>query len=284
LRAFKGRGLSLARPTLRPVEGRWIELDGLSNLRDVGGLPTVDGGKIKRRRLLRSENPKDLTRRDVEFLLGLGLTDVVDLRSDYEIGLDGRNRLSRHRRLRVHRHSMFREWGEGVGEEKPDVRPEVLPAEAVPWADLTPDVALENEAASHYFSYLVDRPDSVLAALRAIGRASGAVLVHCAAGKDRTGTIVALALLIAGADRDAVVEDYAASTERIEAVVRRLLGSEVYEESLRETPLSAHFSRPETMIALLDYVESQYGGVAQLLARIGWTDEDTARLRAKLRD
>lgn len=273
-----------AKPTLSRVERLWLDLDGLANVRDLGGLPTVDGGEVKPRRLLRSENLRDLSRRDVEFLLGIGLSDVVDLRSDYEIELEGSNRLRRHPKLRIHAHSMFREWREGVGEEKPDVRPEVLPTQALPWVDLEPDVTLANEAASHYFSYLIDRPDSVLAALRAISGASGAVLVHCAAGKDRTGTIVALALLVAGVERDAVIADYAASSDRVEAVVRRLLGSEAYEESLRDTPLSAHFTRPETMIALLDHIDRQYGGVTGLLGRIGWTDQDTARMRTKLRD
>ncbi len=260
-------------------------MDGLANLRDVGGLPTADGGKIMPGRLLRSETIKDLSRRDVEALLEMGLTDVVDLRTEYEIQLEGPSRLVRHRRVRLHRHSMFREWRAGVGEDKPDDdRPEALPGEALPWADLEPKVDLKNEVASVYFSYLLDRPDSVLATLRAIGQARGTVLVHCAAGKDRTGTMVALALLVAGADRDAVIADYAASTDRIEAVVRRLLGTRAYEESLRETPLSAHFSRPESMIAFLDHIEGEYGGVTELLARMGWTNEDTARLRAKLRD
>jgi protein-tyrosine phosphatase len=267
------------------MERRWIDLDGLANLRDVGGLPTVDGSEIKPRRLLRSENLRDLSRHDVDVLLGLGLTDVVDLRTEYEIEFEGPHRLSRHPKVRVHAHSMFREWREGLGEDKPDDnRPEALPAEALPWVDVEPEVDLENEVASVYLSYLVYRPDSVLAALRAVGEAPGTVLVHCAAGKDRTGTIVALALLVAGADRDAVIADYAASTDRVEAVVRRLKGSEAYEESLRETPLSAHFSRPESMIALLDHVERQYGDVIELLSRIGWTQEDTDRLRAKLRE
>jgi protein-tyrosine phosphatase len=267
------------------VDRLWLDLDGLANVRDLGGVPTTDGSEIKPRRLLRSENLRDLSRRDVDVLLGLGLTDVVDLRTDYEIEFEGPSRLSRHPKVRVHAHSMFREWRAGVGEDKPDDnRPEVLPAEALPWVDLEPEVDLKNEVASIYFSYLIDRPDSVLAALRAIGEAPGAVLVHCAAGKDRTGTIVALALLVAGADRDAVIADYAASTDRVEAVVRRLMGSEAYEESLRETPLSAHFSRPESMIAFLDHVERQYGGATELLSRIGWTQEDTDRLRAKLRD
>ena len=59
----------------------WIDLEGLANLRDVGGLPTVDGGKIIPGRLLRSDNLQTLTPSDIDQLLGLGLTDVVDQRS-----------------------------------------------------------------------------------------------------------------------------------------------------------------------------------------------------------
>jgi protein tyrosine/serine phosphatase len=262
----------------------WIEMDGLANLRDVGGLPTEDGGKILPGRLLRSDNLQDVTERDVNALLGLGITDVVDLRSDYEIEVEGPNRLTDHGRVRIHTHSMFREWREGVGEDKPDVRPEVLPAEALPWVDLEPSVDLDNDMAATYLSYFVDRPDSVLAALRAIGEASGAVLVHCAAGKDRTGTIVALALSLAGAERDAVIADYVASSERAEAVVNRLMASRTYADNLRDRPLSSHLSRPESMSALLDHVEQTYGGVAELLSRVGWTEDDTDRIKAKLRD
>jgi len=107
--------------------------------------------------------------------------------------------------------------------------------------------------------------------------------VHCAAGKDRTGTIVALALLLAGADREAVVADYAASSDRVEGVVNRLMTSRTYVDNLRDRPLSSHLSRPDSMRALLDHVEQSYGGVAELLSRIGWTDEDSDRIRAKLR-
>ena len=66
------------------MQRMWIELDGLANLRDVGGLPTVDGAAIAAGRLLRSDNLQALTEADVRELRRLGLTDVVDLRSDYE--------------------------------------------------------------------------------------------------------------------------------------------------------------------------------------------------------
>jgi hypothetical protein len=85
-----------------------------------------------------------------------------------------------------------------------------------------------------------------------------------------------------GADRDAVVADYAASSERMQAIVDRLMSSPTYAENLRDRPLSSHLTYPETMESLLDHIDAEYGGVVALLARLGWTDADTERLRAKL--
>ena len=271
------------------VQERWIEMDGLVNLRDVGGIPTGDGGVIASGRLLRSDNLQALSEDDVAALLDRGLSDVVDLRSDYEAEMEGPSPLVGHPEVSIHQLSLFREWREGVGEDKPDAlaeadRPETLPAEALPWVDLEPSVEIGNDTASHYLSYLMERPDSVLEALRVIATAPGATLVHCAAGKDRTGTIVALALTLAGADREAVIADYAASSERVQAIVDRLMSSATYADNLRDRPLSSHLSRPETMHVLLEHLEAEFGGVEALLGRLGWTDADTARLRAKLRD
>jgi protein-tyrosine phosphatase len=260
----------------------WIDLQGLANLRDVGGIPTVDGGKIIPGRLLRSDNLQTLTTSDVDQLLGLGLTDVIDMRSAYEIEQEGPTPLATSG-VRIYQFSLFREWEVGVGEDKPDVRPEVLPEEALPWVDLEPSVQLDNEVASVYFSYLVDRPDSVLAALRTIARAPGVALVHCAAGKDRTGTIVALALSVADADRQAIIDDYAASSERVAEVVARLKSSPTYAANLEDRDLSSHLSHPETMISLLRHIDDTFGSVSQMLIKMGWTEEDNEQLRAKLR-
>jgi protein-tyrosine phosphatase len=260
----------------------WIDLDGLANLRDVGGIPTTDGGKIIPGRLLRSDNLQTLTTSDVDQLLGLGLTDVIDLRSDYEAEREGPGPLVGSD-VRIHQFSLFREWEIGVGEAKPDIRPEVLPEEALPWIDLEPSVELDDAVASVYFSYLVDRPDSVLAALRTVARAPGTALVHCAAGKDRTGTLVALALSVAEAEPQAIIDDYAASSERVEQVVGRLLASSTYAENLEGRPISSHLSHAETMISFLRYIDDTFGGVLPMLIKMGWTADDTDQLRSKLR-
>ena len=59
----------------------------------------------------------------------------------------------------------------------------------------------ENPAVQYYLRYLADRPDSVVGALEDIATGPGPVLVHCAAGKDRTGVVVAMALAAVGVER-----------------------------------------------------------------------------------
>ena len=71
----------------------WIELEGAVNVRDLGGLPTSDGGKTVGGRLLRSDNLQELSPADVATLVrDFGLTTVVDLRSTAELAAEGRRR------------------------------------------------------------------------------------------------------------------------------------------------------------------------------------------------
>ncbi|QGF25096.1 protein-tyrosine-phosphatase [Raineyella fluvialis] len=278
---------------------QWLAFDSLVNARDVGGIPTVDGGRILPRRLIRSDNLQALTPDDIQRLRDLGVTDIVDLRSAFEVQAEGPGPLDHRAEFTIHRHSFFVEQvsvgagapgatgaaGDtgGIEASGANARDE-LPGDVLPWAGERPHtIQVEDGFASSYLSFLADRPESVLAALRAVAYADGAALVHCAAGKDRTGTTVALALMIAGADVDAVVEDYAASTERIDLILARLLARETYAENLSGRPASSHHTRPESMRAFLGYAEERFGGVEPMLGMIGWTPADTAQMRVKLR-
>lgn len=260
---------------------RWLEFDSLVNARDVGGIPTVDGGRIRPRRLIRSDNLQALTAADIARLRDLGVTDVIDLRSAFEVHSEGPGPLEAEEGFTIHRHSFFRERAADGTPVAPT--PTELPGDALPWTGERPHtVQVADGFASSYLSFLADRPESVLGALRDVAYADGAALVHCAAGKDRTGTTVALALMIAGARAEAVVEDYAASTERMELIVARLLDTDTYGESLAGPPVASHDTRPESMLAFLDHAQNTYGGVEPMLGRIGWTPADTAQLRRKL--
>src|SRR3954468_13715803 len=74
--------------------GRWIRLDGTTNMRDLGGLPTTDGGRTVSGRVLRSDNLQTLSQEDVARLTrDVGLREVIDLRTTAEILLEGRGPL-----------------------------------------------------------------------------------------------------------------------------------------------------------------------------------------------
>ncbi len=95
--------------------------------------------------------------------------------------------------------------------------------------------------------------------------------------------VVALALTVAGVEPEAIVADYAASDERIEAIIERLARSKMYAGGVNGVPVRAHAPRPETMKAFLEQLELRYGGAGTWLAANGFTAEELSQLRAKLR-
>jgi protein tyrosine/serine phosphatase len=142
----------------------------------------------------------------------------------------------------------------------------------------------EDVAGAFYIGYLEDRPDSVVNALRAIAEAPGAALVHCAAGKDRTGVVVALALSAVGVPRDEVVADYVATGQRIERILARLRSSPTYAADMDNIPDHEHDPRPEIMERFLARLDEKHGGATGWLAAHGFTAADLERLKAKLLD
>jgi protein-tyrosine phosphatase len=252
----------------------WIDLDGADNVRDLGGMPTTDGGQTAAGRLLRGDNLQELTSADVATLVDdVGVTTIVDLRSASERTSEGPAPLDGVAGLRLAHHPVLPELGAAA-----DVVADALLTRREQDRSRYPD----DPAAGHYLGYLEDRPDEVVAAVRTIARSQGAALVHCAAGKDRTGVVVALALTAVGVRRDAVIADYAATGERNEAVLARLRRSPTYAADLDGTTDEQHRPRPETMAAFLDQVDARYGGAVRWLSAHGFTPDDLRLLQAKL--
>ncbi|MCF6474543.1 tyrosine-protein phosphatase, partial [Nonomuraea sp. MG754425] len=254
---------------------RWIELEGAVNARDLGGLPTRDGGRTRRGRLFRADNLQGLTPADVELLVGgLNLRHVVDLRSTAEVSLEGPGPLTRVPEVRHHHLTLFAEGGRHT-----DVEAGAIDGDRVlPWAERAPDEELR--VTGFYFGYLRDRPDAVVTALRAMALSDGAALVHCAAGKDRTGVLSALALEIAGATRAAIVEDYVVTGERLELILDRLRASATYRDDLDSRPADEHRPRARYIEQFLGVLDDRFGGPLHWLTANGWTDDDTSAMRA----
>jgi protein-tyrosine phosphatase len=243
---------------------RWIALDGAVNARAV--VPGV---------LLRADNLQSLSARDVRRLVDEhALEVVVDLRTDVEAKLEGSGPMTAERGVRIELRSLYPDSGGNLDLSASTIKP---------WDSHHEDKSLDEQPVVRaYMSYLRLRPDSVVGAMRAIARAQGAVLVHCAAGKDRTGVVVALALDAAGVDRRAIVADYLATAERIDAIIARLVSSPLYSDGLKGHDPHRHAPVPGTMERVFELVDERHGGsVAWLLAN-GLGDPDLQRLRRRL--
>ncbi len=178
--------------------GRHLGLDGTDNLRDVGGYPTHAGGSVAWRTLFRSDSLHRLGSHGVAGLAGLDLRTIVDLRADIEV--EQRPSAVAGLPARTVRAPLVRD-------------PTVLP----------PLAGLGEE-----YRYMIDEcGDSIGAAVRELC-APGALpaLVHCAAGQDRTGVVIALVLAVLGVPDELIGADYSLSLVYLDpdstAVIRRL--------------------------------------------------------------
>jgi protein-tyrosine phosphatase len=255
-----------------PIPGTW-------NLRRAGA--TVDPSILAPGRLLRSDSIDALGDAGRTELAELGVTTVVDLRSPEEStahpdDLEGMDVDALH--LPVFSGSAA-DWAHATGgsADRASGPRSGRGDGSLPAGDVNLEVV---------YAFMTERGGDALAgALRAVATAPGAALVHCTAGKDRTGMVVALALTVAGASRDEVAADYAWSetllagewAERYRERVR-LLGWSVdgpYEELAFRSPESA-------IRGAFAALEERHGSIDGYLDGIGFGAEDRDALRATL--
>ncbi len=200
-----------------------LDWPDLLNARDVGGIPTTDGGRIRERALIRTDNHARLTPSGVDALRSHGVTRVIDLRWEWEAS-------------------------ESPSPLAGDEVYRRLPACFDPTGD--------EEIPPDSYRLMADLSrDRLAAALIAIAEAPpGAVVVHCHAGRDRTGLVTALALHVAGASVEAIAADYALTVD----------------------------SPPEMIVNTFAHLHERYGSVEEYLLGSGLTAAHVAAIRARL--
>ncbi|PBC39816.1 hypothetical protein CJ179_32105 [Rhodococcus sp. ACS1] len=146
-----------------------------------------------------------------------------------------------------------------------------------------------GDIAHVYRSLLDDRGGALVEALRALACSPAPVLVHCTAGKDRTGLLVALALAAVGVPDAVILDDYARSGTQVrphrEEAVRRLLTELALDSAEHARALELHLDSPPSVLAgALTHVRSRHGTMTNYLRAQGFTDTDLAALRTRLLD
>ena len=267
--------MTSARPhesTQAPVDGaskaaeRTLQIDGALNARDLGGLPAGDGRVIRRGVVVRMDSPQFVTESGGRALIDEhGVRTVLDLRYPTESREGGIGPLATD--AVAHVNIPIKSSDEQVA---PGLRQMIEASEGRPPAEVT------FEYYQGYFT--ASDGQAIVAAVRELIRPDALpAVVHCAAGKDRTGTVVAVALSAVGVPDDVIADDYAASAAAVPGIVRRLRDTGAYEE-LDESTIDMQLTRHDTMTLLLTWIGEQYGGAREFLLARGFTEADLQRL------
>jgi protein-tyrosine phosphatase len=234
------------------IAERKLPLEGPRNFRDLGGYPTADGRRVRWGQVFRADSLAELSDADIAYLGRIGLARVIDLRGDFEIS-DRPNRLAGRTEFAY----VQLQIGEG----------DLAPAE---WARKFEAGEFGEIDASWlvrgYQRTLDERAERVGGVLRQLAAAPSPAVFHCTAGKDRTGIVSALLLLLLGVPREVVIGDYSLTAlytgDRIPAA------DQWFEERGIEPERAAHVlsSRREAMEETLAHLDSRYGG-AERFAR-----------------
>ena len=224
--------------------------DIVPNFRDLGGTPTSDGAVVRPGSILRSAMPAAHDRVPDE--INLPPSVVIDLRSPAETEAQ---------------HPL-----ESMGSQVFN-----FPLLAALQPGVTPPLDLPG-----LYRVMLDYADhNLVEIVRVAGSHSGSTLIHCAAGKDRTGVAVALLLRLVGVPREHVVADFLASLEHADAIVRRL--AQIPGREHRKALPASFLAVPvEAIEGVLDVWDQHEGGVEGWLRGAGAAPGLTDKLRQNL--
>ena len=229
-----------------------LDVDGVTNVRDVGGMP-AEGGRVRPGVLLRSGQLAGATTVGAAALRA-SVEHIVDLRDGEEVA------------------------AEPSEIEGPDTTHLPLFLGSVR-SFFEADTSLDDL----YLHLLEESGERLVEAIRIISRGQR-TLVHCTVGKDRTGVTVALALSAVGADREAVIADYALTESQLPAQRSRRIAEYLrtqHPEAVHAVALATQSPAP-VMRRLLEQVDERWGSAAGYLRAQGMTDEELAALRVAL--
>lgn len=225
---------------------RRIILNGTDNTRDLGGYPLEKDGITKYEVFLRSAVPQGLSEEDVELLLGKNIKTIIDLRTEEEVkrapcffeGKDG---------FDYHNFSVLGNKDMRKG------------AAAIPSAYM--EIA-ESKVMQNVF--------------KTMAKMQGGCLYHCTAGKDRTGVVSSILLMLAGVRDIDIVADYVMTFPYLERILKMIPKDDP------DFPAYVIRSDPEYMQNFLKDFHEKYQTAKNYLLEIGLEENEIAAIKNKI--
>lgn len=224
---------------------RHVPFERCFNFRDVGGYATADGRVVRWGRYFRAGTPHRMTSGDLDRARQLRLASVIDLRRPDELRASaGRPPLA-----------------------DPPVQYHQLPVVPEGGSDLLNERYGHGISGARYFGYLEAGPEYFRRAFEVLADpASYPALVHCTAGKDRTGVLTALVLDLLGVPRPVVEADFALTNRDVQRQVERMRADGRIPEGGDVPDLGV----PEQAIGdFLDLLQREYGSAAGYVESLG---------------
>jgi len=244
---------------------RNLDWDGCHNIRDLGGLATVDSGRTRSGVFIRADLLGRLTPQGKQQLLDYGVRTIVDLRSPQEIAENPPPDFGDDPRAPLYINPP---------QENPRLEQGTSPAAAQ---------LKKAKTRAELFNKLLDLyQGNQVQILRAIANAEpGGLIFHCHSGKDRTGLTAALLLDLAGVKQEAIAADYAISQDNLWPLYQQWVNEHGVEE---DDPWLIPITDPQTIHDMLGHLYDQYCGTEAYLLDAGLTAEEIGRLKFRLID
>ena len=247
-----------------PVDlDRRIAFERVFNVRDLGGIPTTDGGRVRSGLVFRADGVNRLDGDDLEVAKALGLRTVVDLRTHGEVEHRGR-----------------------FPDEHIPVQWHHLPVLEQMWSER--DLEATDGAVAflrdRYLDMLVEGGGSIARTVELIAD-EAPLLFHCSAGKDRTGVVAAVVLGLVGVAPEDIAADYHLSAAAMDAFTA-WINAELPEavDAMSKQPKEYLEAPAEAMLEFLAEVERVHGSMEDLALQLGVAPGTIERLRSILRD
>ena len=238
---------------------RHYPFEACFNFRDIGGYPTEDGSVVAWNRYYRAGRQDRMTDTDLAKLKTLGVKSQIDLRKNDEISDQGRGPLSD---MGAHYHHL----------------PVIPDGGSDQLARLVGDTGISG---ARYLGYLTFGPDTWLQLCEIFANADHhPIVIHCTAGKDRTGVSTAFLLSILGVPRELIETDYLLTNRDVPRQIGFLEQQQLLPEGMDAETMALHAGVPETaMKDFLDLIEQRYGGALAYLESIGVKESTFDQIR-----